>query len=461
MNRLLLATVILILGGADGVQDLAGAVNTCGTPFATVPGGSAASTQIAFSKSEQTLGNTRTMSIAIEDVDLDGDNDIFIANYIGPSVLWLNDGNGVFSPSAQSFGTSIVHGVAIGDLNGDSYPDIFLLSHAGPSKVYFNNGSGAFTPGAQDIGSGTEDPGWVVLGDVDNDDDIDAFISYNLLPTRLWLNDGEGLFAVTSTEYGGDNSWSMALVDVNGDSFPDLFLCLDDQADEVWMNDGSGNFANSGQQLGAESGYEGSVACGDIDGDGDIDFAVSNSVAGVVIWLNQDNTGSFVQAGPSFEAGVLRVALFDADLDGDLDLISTQGPASAAYGNKLWVNSGSASFTSLGQLFGTARAFSIATGKLDQDEDFDVVLGMLENSGGNPIYFNESYTYVCGDANGDGSVNISDAVYLIAYIFAGGSAPNPFLSGDANCDSAVNISDAVYLIAYIFAGGAAPCAECP
>ncbi len=68
--------------------------------------------------------------------------------------------------------------------------------------------------------------------------------------------------------------------------------------------------------------------------------------------------------------------------------------------------------------------------------------------------------YLCGNANGDDCINISDAVYLIAYIFAGGSAPAPLLSGDANCDGTVNISDAVYLIAYIFAGGLAPCAGC-
>jgi hypothetical protein len=68
--------------------------------------------------------------------------------------------------------------------------------------------------------------------------------------------------------------------------------------------------------------------------------------------------------------------------------------------------------------------------------------------------------YICGDANGDGSVDISDAVYLIAYIFSGGGAPNPLLAGDANCDAAVDISDVVYLIAYIFSGGQAPCATC-
>jgi hypothetical protein len=68
--------------------------------------------------------------------------------------------------------------------------------------------------------------------------------------------------------------------------------------------------------------------------------------------------------------------------------------------------------------------------------------------------------FLCGDASGDGSVDISDAVYLIAYIFSGGPAPNPLLAGDANCDGSVDIADVVYLISYIFSGGAAPCAGC-
>jgi hypothetical protein len=71
-----------------------------------------------------------------------------------------------------------------------------------------------------------------------------------------------------------------------------------------------------------------------------------------------------------------------------------------------------------------------------------------------------SSTYICGDANSDCSADISDVVYLIAYIFSGGLAPNPLLSGDANCDSSVDISDVVYMIAYIFSGGAEPCHAC-
>jgi hypothetical protein len=67
--------------------------------------------------------------------------------------------------------------------------------------------------------------------------------------------------------------------------------------------------------------------------------------------------------------------------------------------------------------------------------------------------------YEPGDANGDGGIDVFDAVYLINYIFSGGPAPTPYeiCSGDANCDCGVDISDAVYLICYIFLGCPAPC----
>ncbi len=64
--------------------------------------------------------------------------------------------------------------------------------------------------------------------------------------------------------------------------------------------------------------------------------------------------------------------------------------------------------------------------------------------------------FVPGDANGDGTVNITDVTYIIQYIFAGGQAPDPLASGDADGSGEVNINDAVYLIAYIFAAGPAP-----
>jgi hypothetical protein len=66
-----------------------------------------------------------------------------------------------------------------------------------------------------------------------------------------------------------------------------------------------------------------------------------------------------------------------------------------------------------------------------------------------------------GDADGNGIVNVSDGVFLIAYIFGGGDPPTNSGSGDADENGLTNISDAVYIIAYIFGGGDPPsgCAD--
>jgi hypothetical protein len=68
----------------------------------------------------------------------------------------------------------------------------------------------------------------------------------------------------------------------------------------------------------------------------------------------------------------------------------------------------------------------------------------------------ECISFVDGDADGDGDVNVADAVFLINYIFKDGPAPDPLEAGDANCDGEVNIGDAVFLIDYIFKGGPEP-----
>ena len=68
--------------------------------------------------------------------------------------------------------------------------------------------------------------------------------------------------------------------------------------------------------------------------------------------------------------------------------------------------------------------------------------------------------YVCGDANGDKSANVGDAVFLISYVFKGGAAPVPLCAGDANGDGGTNVGDAVYMISYVFKGGMPPVESC-
>ncbi len=70
------------------------------------------------------------------------------------------------------------------------------------------------------------------------------------------------------------------------------------------------------------------------------------------------------------------------------------------------------------------------------------------------------YSISPGDADASGLVSISDAVYLIQYIFAGGCAPFDAESADVDGSCQVTVSDAVYLINYTFAGGPPPQAGC-
>jgi Peptidase family M28/Dockerin type I domain len=65
--------------------------------------------------------------------------------------------------------------------------------------------------------------------------------------------------------------------------------------------------------------------------------------------------------------------------------------------------------------------------------------------------------YICGDANSDGEINVSDAVWIVNYVFVGGDPPDPLEAGEANCDGSVNVSDAVWIINYVFLGGHEPC----
>ncbi len=73
-----------------------------------------------------------------------------------------------------------------------------------------------------------------------------------------------------------------------------------------------------------------------------------------------------------------------------------------------------------------------------------------------PLAVTIDQSYVCGDANGDETVNIADAIYIINYVFKAGPMPDPSESGDVNNDDSTNIGDAVYLVNYVFNAGIAP-----
>lgn len=64
--------------------------------------------------------------------------------------------------------------------------------------------------------------------------------------------------------------------------------------------------------------------------------------------------------------------------------------------------------------------------------------------------------FLLGDGNGDGSVNLSDVIFVLNYLFKNGPAPNPPEITDVTCDGKTDLADAIYLLNYLFKNGPAP-----
>jgi hypothetical protein len=63
------------------------------------------------------------------------------------------------------------------------------------------------------------------------------------------------------------------------------------------------------------------MAAGDIDGDGDIDFAVCSKDSGILAWFENDGKGRFTEHRIHEDQSTYEVRLVDMNGDGALDIL--------------------------------------------------------------------------------------------------------------------------------------------
>ena len=121
------------------------------------------------------------------DYDNDGDLDLFIGNAAGQSMLFQNDGNGVFQDVTNISGVLVsnqVRGSSWVDFNSDGFLDLYVGLLYDPNKMFKNNGDGTFVDVAQNIGAAGPLSAGIVMGlgfiDYDRDGDQDLFITQDL-----------------------------------------------------------------------------------------------------------------------------------------------------------------------------------------------------------------------------------------------------------------------------------------
>ena len=327
---------------------------------------------------------TRPSTMAVGDVDGDGDLDLAVANsgLVGTVSVRLNNGSGVFSGTQEvpmGPGGGSIYGTALGDVDGDG--DLDLLAGditADVVSIRFNNGSGTFT-GSQNVPSGGN-PFSIVLGDIDGDGDLDFLAPNNDGgQVSMHFNDGSGVFSgATQLDIASYLTNNLALGDVDGDGDLDLVAPTSNQNAgnpiSVCFNNGAGSFGLP-QALAMPTACQ-DVALGDADGDGDLDiFAVNYATVNEVYIRLNNGSGSFGGGqNVALSARPYGIALGDVDSDGDLDFVTNCFVSTTSQILNVLRNDGTGSFTGAQTLpTGTSTGQRPVLADVDGDFDLDVL----------------------------------------------------------------------------------------
>ena len=306
-----------------------------------------------FIGSDISTDTNNSLSIAVGDLNGDGNLDIVVGNYQQKNRVYLGDGSGGFIGSELSADANNSNSIALGDLDGDGDLDIVVadtlpVSYVQPAnRVYINDGAGGFTAGTN-ISADTNPSISIALDDLDGDGDLDIVVAngYNE-KNRVYLGDGAGGFtAGTDLSADTNDSRSIALGDLNGDGDLDIVVANNGQVNKVYLGNGSGGFA-SGTNISTDTNDSFSIAVGDLDGDGDLDIVVANYGAVNKVYLG-DGSGGFTSGSDisADENGSSSIALGDLDGDGDLDIVvaNYENRATGAV-NRVYMNDGAGNFT--------------------------------------------------------------------------------------------------------------------
>jgi hypothetical protein len=286
-------------------------------------------------------------SLALGDVDGDGDLDIAFASFRENVVtVLMNDGTGGF---IEADGSPFPVGggprqVLLPDLNRDGCADIVTVNADGNDvSVRLSTGRWSFAaPVSVPVGSR---PSGVASLDVDNDGNPDlATANAGSGDVSVLLGDGVGGFSEASgspfSPRGSSAPREVVGGDVDGDGNGDLLLILNAFRDqvEIWRGDGRGAFTESAASpLGIDNQSVQSVALGDLDGDAKADLAVGyivhqpnpfDRLPRVALFLGGDKGFARAAASPlqppdAFGSPIdVHLHLGDLNRDGKVDVLA-------------------------------------------------------------------------------------------------------------------------------------------
>jgi hypothetical protein len=280
--------------------------------------------------------------LAAGDIDGNGLDDIYIGgtgNFPGKFFLQQTNGKFIMKDLLANAGKNIQSpknmGLLFFDADNDDDLDLYCASGSNEfpanaknyqDEFFINDGKGNFTMDSSALPINYTSKSCVKAIDFDNDGDLDLFIGGRCLPGKypmpvssfIYRNDsknGQIKFTDVTTGVAKDLE-NIGMVcdaiwtDFDNDGWTDLII-VGEWTPVTFLKNNHGEFENVTQQsgIGNQIGWWNSIAAGDFDNDGDIDYIVGN--------LGQN---SFFRASDEYPVNIYAK---DFDNNGSVDAIVT------------------------------------------------------------------------------------------------------------------------------------------
>lgn len=231
--------------------------------------------------------------VVLADVDGDGDLDLLVNALFGGTKIFLNDGHAHFSDATRRFAiasTAPATSMALADIDGDGDLDLYVANYRNTTVRDEPGTHFDIKRQGQDASIRAVNGTSVTNSALANRFYFDALegVVENGEADVLYVNEGDHFRAVSWTEgafldEGGrpaetpyDWGLSVMMRDLNGDGAPDIYVCNDFVSpDRIWINQGNGKFrALSPIALRDTSHFSMGVDVADINRDGHDDIFV-------------------------------------------------------------------------------------------------------------------------------------------------------------------------------------------
>ncbi len=349
--------------------------------------------------------NSEFSSLALGDIDSDGDIDIFYTS--GKSQYLFQNEFGRFENILNSSNLDIEGNVkhsTFADFNNDGHLDLLLCKENGV-QLFTNVNEGEF----QDVSSEaftdheniTASAGLFV--DADHDGDLDIFF---IGPGEsLYRNNGDGTFINVTNSAGfgrnAEKSKDAGIGDFDDDGDIDVFVVRDDGNNTLYSNMRQGKFDDVTSEKGLQAmSSSGAVAIGDYNNDGFLDMFITSMDGSAYRLYSNKGDGTYEEDHTS--SGVFDIlksvkghdaTFIDFDNDGRLDiLVVGETSITGKTGVFLFHNNGEGNFKDESRLLPQellgGKEVALADYNEDGDLDLYVVdlegkLRLIRNDGGN------------------------------------------------------------------------------